>query len=111
MLARSRALDRFRRTRWERTSTEFDDQVRPVIPAQSSREPSEVWRHTQLRTALRALPTAERRLLEMAFYDGFSHSEIAQRTGMPLGTVKTRIRAALTRLRALSGEAKLGRAA
>jgi RNA polymerase sigma-70 factor (ECF subfamily) len=46
----------------------------------------------------------------MAFFDGFSHSEIAERTGVPLGTVKTRIRIALTRLRERMLEKKLPRA-
>ena len=45
------------------------------------------------------LPVEQRKTLEMAFFDGLTHSEIAEMTGDPLGTVKTRIRSALTTLR------------
>ena len=45
------------------------------------------------------LPQEQQRSLQMAFFDGLSHSEIAEKTGQPLGTVKTRIRSALTSLR------------
>ncbi len=50
--------------------------------------------------ALGTLPTEERRVLEMAYFDGLSQTEIATRTGDPLGTVKGRTRSALRRLRA-----------
>jgi RNA polymerase sigma-70 factor (ECF subfamily) len=46
----------------------------------------------------------------MAFFDGFSHSEIAAKTGIPLGTVKTRIRKALTTMRETLAETQLPRA-
>jgi RNA polymerase sigma-70 factor (ECF subfamily) len=45
------------------------------------------------------LPQEQQRSLQMAFFDGLSHSEIAEKTGQPLGTVKTRIRSALTSMR------------
>jgi RNA polymerase sigma-70 factor, ECF subfamily len=45
------------------------------------------------------LPQEQRKTLEMAFFDGLTHSEIAEITGEPLGTVKTRIRSALLVLR------------
>jgi RNA polymerase sigma-70 factor (ECF subfamily) len=98
-LARSRAIDCFRRARRERVVVEFDDCVRPMVTPDSSREPVEVWQHSLVRTGLQELPPDLRRLIGMAFFDGFSHSEISKRTGMPLGTVKTRIRAALIMLR------------
>jgi RNA polymerase sigma-70 factor (ECF subfamily) len=51
------------------------------------------------RSAVKLLPTEQRKTLEMAFFDGLTHSEIAEMTGDPLGTVKTRIRSALLTLR------------
>ena len=51
------------------------------------------------RLAILRLPPEQRKTLEMAFFDGLTHSEISEMTGDPLGTVKTRIRSALGSLR------------
>jgi len=51
------------------------------------------------RSVIRLLPLEQRKTLEMAFFDGLTHTEIAEITGDPLGTVKTRIRSALSSLR------------
>lgn len=57
-----------------------------------------------VRSALKQLPPEQREPIEMGFFGGITHEEIARRTGIPLGTVKTRIRAGLRRLRtALEG--------
>lgn len=53
----------------------------------------------QLRTALLELPQAQRELIEKAYFGDLSHREIASQTGLPLGTIKSRIRLALDRLR------------
>jgi RNA polymerase sigma-70 factor (ECF subfamily) len=53
----------------------------------------------KVRAVLKDMPSPQRSALEMAYFEGYSHSEIAQKTGEPLGTIKTRIRAGLTRLR------------
>jgi RNA polymerase sigma-70 factor (ECF subfamily) len=52
-----------------------------------------------VRIALDGLPHEQRALVRLAFFDGLSHSEIAERTGLPLGTVKSRLRLGFTRLR------------
>jgi len=52
-----------------------------------------------VKEAYAALPDPQRSLLDLAYYEGLSHSEIAERTGVPLGTVKTRIRTAMEALR------------
>lgn len=52
-----------------------------------------------LRQALTSLPDEQMHLVRLGFFDGLSHSEIAERTGLPLGTVKSRFRLALARLR------------
>ncbi|TMV04980.1 sigma-70 family RNA polymerase sigma factor [Ruegeria sediminis] len=53
----------------------------------------------QLRSALKVLPKAQRELIEKAYFGDLSHREIAAETGLPLGTIKSRIRLALDRLR------------
>jgi len=52
-----------------------------------------------VRSALATLPEQLRSLIELAYYEGLTHSEIASRTGIPLGTVKTRLRNAMGTLR------------
>ena len=62
-------------------------------------------RQTRLRDALRALPEEQARVLELSYFGGRSHAEIGRELGVPLGTVKGRLRLALARLRAaLEGE-------
>jgi RNA polymerase sigma-70 factor (ECF subfamily) len=52
-----------------------------------------------VRSALERLPDEQRALVTLAYYEGLTHSEIAALTGVPLGTIKTRLRAAMTTLR------------
>lgn len=72
-----------------------EDAVRAV---QAARDGSRV------RTALASLVPEQRRAVELAYFDGCSHSEVAARTGVPLGTAKSRIRQGLRLLRAQLGE-------
>ncbi len=64
-------------------------------------------RRDQVRAALADLPEAQRKALMLAYFGGYSQSEIAQLTGIPLGTVKTRTLAALRRLRGVLDDAQL----
>jgi RNA polymerase sigma factor (sigma-70 family) len=57
------------------------------------------WRESVLRAAIAELPEEQLSLVRLAFFDSLSHSTIAERTGLPLGTVKSRIRLAFARLR------------
>lgn len=95
VVARNRSIDVLR----QRRPTEPCDEV--VLPAVKNLA-SEVERNTMMakvRGALKNLPQEQQKSLELAFFEGLTHSEIAARTGDPLGTVKTRIRSALASLR------------
>jgi RNA polymerase sigma-70 factor (ECF subfamily) len=105
LLARSRALDRRRSGAVVRTATEpIDPEVSlpSAEPGPLARLESAERRQLVVR-ALTELPAEQRRAVELAYYRGLSHAEIAAATGEPLGTVKTRIRTAMTRLRAALG--------
>jgi RNA polymerase sigma-70 factor (ECF subfamily) len=107
-IARNRAIDRLRAKRARRdisvdpgtgTSGETAPQAEPA-----HRETPEAVLHGNntaeaLRTALASLPAAQRELIEAAFFEGFTHQELSARFGLPLGTVKTRIRTGLTAMR------------
>lgn len=56
-----------------------------------------------MNSALANLPEAQRRVLELAYFDGLSQTEIAARLAEPLGTIKTRMRSAILRLRGMLG--------
>ncbi len=56
-------------------------------------------RDERVRTVVQALPEEQRQVLDLAFWSGLSQSEIAARTGIPLGTVKSRVRSAMAKLR------------
>ncbi len=78
---------------------------RPVGSADPADEPSDVaerrWVRAVVRTALDKMPEPERQALELAYDDELTQAEIAERLGWPIGTVKTRTRRALLRLRAM----------
>jgi len=107
LIARTRALDRLRsRGARERAATAAAAEPAPVDT--SSRLDERVLqaeRRQRVREALAEIPDEQRRVLELAFYEGLSQSEIATRTGAPLGTVKTRALLGMKKLRqALRGE-------
>lgn len=100
-IARNRRIDALRRAR--RAEPEELDWGPAPEPDQA--EALETRQETErLGRALAALPTPQRTLIERAFYGELSHSEIAAETGLPLGTIKSRIRLALDKLRHRMGE-------
>lgn len=103
-LARSRAIDRFRaRHRREDRTLSFDDPGLSLDPLDEAASPDQVatFRQTRdaVREALKTLSPAQRLAVEMAFFRGMTHVEIAEALSQPLGTIKTRIRQGLIKLR------------
>ncbi len=95
VVARNRAIDALRR----RKPT---DSVEDVVLASPFNLAAEAERNTMMekvRSIVNDLPVEQRKSLELAYFEGLSHTEIAAATGDPLGTVKTRIRLALMSLR------------
>jgi RNA polymerase sigma-70 factor, ECF subfamily len=106
MLARSRAIDRLRARGGVRRHEEPLEEVSGLASAGDDPETcsSLAQRATRVRTALAELPAAQREVIELAFFEGLTHTEIAERLEQPLGTTKSRIRLALQRLRSALDE-------
>jgi RNA polymerase sigma-70 factor (ECF subfamily) len=103
-MTRSRAIDKLRARRRRDTSTvTVEEPVRPQggEPAESSTQTLEA--RLTLEGVLAKLPESQRTVLELAYFDGLTQSEIAAHLSQPLGTVKTRMRAGLERLRGFLG--------
>ena len=102
-VTRHRSIDRLRdRRRVQRkvASAAGESPSRHVAPAQLDEAGTPGWRvHAQVHAALDALPADQRAAVQLAYFEGLTHSEIAQRLSIPLGTVKTRLRLAFGRLR------------
>jgi RNA polymerase sigma-70 factor (ECF subfamily) len=106
-IARSRAIDRLRARRARPDSAPADERdvglLRDPEPAQDAQLLTRE-KAARLRSALERLPVLQRVAIELAYYEGLSQSEIAERLEQPLGTIKTRMRLALLKLReALAG--------
>lgn len=103
MRAKTRAIDRLRamRRREKTFVAPVDEAVAsaPDLPAENPGVAAE--RRGLVHAALEGLPEPQRRVVELAFFDGLTQSEIARRLGEPLGTVKTRARLGLERLRSM----------
>lgn len=105
MIARTRALDRLRRERRrpaELTEPSAFDRIPNASPGVDVVAATNET-VARARVALAALPAEQREAVELAYFEGLTHSEIASRTAQPLGTVKTRIRTAMQQLRAALG--------
>jgi len=100
-LARSRAIDRLRaRGAARRHETGFDETYdAPSTDPGPEMRTSLAQRAALVRGALADLPAEQRQALELAYFEGLTHAEIAERLAQPLGTAKSRIRLALAHLR------------
>jgi RNA polymerase sigma-70 factor (ECF subfamily) len=102
-IGRRKALDRLRARKRNREDPIQDERgfsdLQSTSPDPGSEaEGSELREH--VRAALRELPEEQREVLELGYFSGLSQAEIAERTGQPLGTIKTRMRLAMQKLRA-----------
>lgn len=100
-IARSRAIDRLRSPQHRRRAQEV-----PAVENAAFMRASDLWQEISLREnavavrdALASLPEKQRRPIELTYFDGLTQSEIAERLQEPLGTVKTRIRLGMLKLR------------
>jgi RNA polymerase sigma-70 factor, ECF subfamily len=100
-LTRSRAIDKLRANRARPEAATEANAAETVIDSAVAQdlELLSAEQVTRLQRALKDLPDAQRTALELAYYEGLTHVEVAARLGEPLGTVKTRIRQAVMKLR------------
>ncbi len=99
VITRNRAIDALRKRKPE---TDIEDVIVSVAPDLAG-DADRARASLRVREVLGAMPALQRTALEMAYFEGMSHSEIAVKTGEPLGTIKTRIRAGLMTLRKAFG--------
>jgi RNA polymerase sigma-70 factor (ECF subfamily) len=95
VIARNRAIDALRKRRPENDIEDVVLSVETDLAAEADRARAA----EKVRSVLGTMPGPQRAALEMAYFEGLTHTEIAAKTGEPLGTIKTRIRAGLTTLR------------
>ena len=97
-ITRTRAIDRLRSSRRRRESSVALDDA-PEVESLSAGDPRSVFEGIWARGALQELSDLQRQVLELAYFEGLTQSEIAERLKTPLGTIKTRIRDGLQKLR------------
>ena len=95
VITRNRAIDGLRKRRPETDIADVVVSVEPDLASDAERARA----MQKVRVALGGMPGAQRSALEMAYFEGLTHTEIAAKTGEPLGTIKTRIRTGLQALR------------
>jgi RNA polymerase sigma-70 factor (ECF subfamily) len=108
-LVHRRAVDLVRREERRRA-----EPLEPAAESASGAAPDQAEHFAQreaVRTALRQLPPEQREAIELAYYGGYTQSELAERLGQPIGTIKSRMFAGLARLRDVLDESALGQAA
>ena len=97
-IARNRRIDILRKRKFPEIDAE-DPSLVPDAPRAPDEEVIGAREGEAVRMALEKLPDEQRELVRLAFYNGWSHSKIAEDTNLPLGTVKSRLRLAFSRLR------------
>ncbi len=105
-IVRNRAIDLLRRDVLQAPTFSYDDQVPDKRPAAEETDAEALRREAarEVRGALGGLPSDQMRVIELAYFGGLSHSEIASMLGMPLGTVKGRMRLGMEKIRAQLAE-------
>ena len=102
----NRAIDAFRRDVVRTSKDVSDDEALQRLPSGQSTEDEAEHRDEarQVRSALEELPPDQRQVIELAYFGGFTHSQIAKMLGLPAGTVKGRMRLGLNKLRLALGD-------
>ncbi len=102
-VTRHRSIDRLRRRQHrerKHSAAVLEWNRQAVPPAELNEAGHPGWQvHAQVHAALEQLPAEQQMVVQLAYFEGLTRSEIAGRLGIPLGTVKTRLRIAFTRLR------------
>jgi RNA polymerase sigma-70 factor (ECF subfamily) len=106
-LARSRILDRLRKVQRTQPATTVSIDALEIQPKADATDLFESvyirQRRSQVMAAMQTLPDEQRRVIELAYYQGLTQSQIVTKTGLSLGTVKTRIRLGLSKLKSALG--------
>jgi RNA polymerase sigma-70 factor, ECF subfamily len=103
-IARSRAIDKIRSIRrMQKSFVLTDDPARAESSENVESSAAESETRLTMNSALANLPDTQRKVLELAYFDGLTQSEIADRLAEPLGTVKTRMRSGIQKLREILG--------
>jgi RNA polymerase sigma-70 factor (ECF subfamily) len=97
-----RAIDQIRSMR---TRNRADTEIKDAVPLPSDEDTwatvAQTLERERVRQAMARLPPEQRQVVDLVYYGGFTHQEIADQVGVPLGTVKGRLRLALEKLRGL----------
>jgi RNA polymerase sigma-70 factor, ECF subfamily len=106
-IVRNRAIDALRRQAGKAPKLDFDDEAALERQPAGERTESEALRREtarEVRGALSELPEEQSKVIQLAYFGGFSHSEIAEMLGQPLGTIKGRMRLGMEKIRSSLAE-------